>query len=39
MTREVYRALGLAGVELRGLDAARDEFIGEPADWERAERR
>ncbi len=37
MTREVYRDLGLTGVEV-SVSTRGDESIGEPADWDRAER-
>jgi threonyl-tRNA synthetase len=37
MTAEVYRDLGLAGVEVQ-VATRPERFIGEPADWERAER-
>ena len=37
MTREVYRDLGLSGVEV-AVSTRPDEFIGDPADWGRAER-
>jgi len=37
MTREVYRDLGLTGVEV-SVSTRGSEFIGEPTDWDRAER-
>jgi threonyl-tRNA synthetase len=36
MVNEVYRDLGLAGMEV-SVSTRPDEFIGDPADWERAE--
>jgi threonyl-tRNA synthetase len=37
MVAEVYRALGLEGVEMY-VSTRPEEFLGEPADWDRAER-
>ncbi|MFI5216069.1 MAG: threonine--tRNA ligase [Candidatus Limnocylindria bacterium] len=37
MTREVYQALGLTGVEV-AVSTRPEKFSGEPADWEAAER-
>ncbi len=37
MTREVYEALGLTGVEV-GVSTRGEEFAGDPADWDVAER-
>jgi threonyl-tRNA synthetase len=37
MTREVYEALGLEGVEV-AVSTRPGQFVGEPADWDRAER-
>jgi len=36
MMNEVYDALGLSGIEI-AVSTRPDEFIGEPADWDRAE--
>ena len=38
MTAEVYRDLGLSGVEIAVATRPADKFIGEVPDWERAER-
>ncbi len=37
MTREIYRDLGLSGLEVY-VSTRGSEFIGEPEDWEQAER-
>jgi threonyl-tRNA synthetase len=38
MTREVYEALGLTGVEV-AVSTRPEQFVGEAADWDRAEAR